>query len=182
MTVRAKTAGWVRSFFEADDELGATADASLLPSVYHEALNEGHRRTRRTVAFDRVGRRVSVTNGDTPPVTLPLRTDARDPLSTLFFLRTLPLGEGFQATVPVSDAGRSTTVNVKLLGAEMIQVNGTRYDTWKLEPTFVERLVWRDPPHATVWVSRDNRRVPVLIRVSGPFGTMEVELEHYEAH
>jgi hypothetical protein len=180
--VHASTAGWVRSFFEADDRLSSETDANLLPRVYREILNEGRRRARRTVEFDPSAKRVMVTNGESAPVTLPLRLSARDPLSALFYVRTLPLGPDFQSPVLVNDAGRNTTVNVKVTAAESIVIDGRTHEAWKLEPALVERIAWREPPRATVWVSRDGRKVPLLIRVSGSFGTMDVELAEYEGH
>jgi Protein of unknown function (DUF3108) len=177
--VRATTAGWVRSLFEADDELSAETDAQLVPRIYRESLNEGRRRIRRTVSFDPGAKRATVTNGDTAAVTLPLSIGARDPLSALFYVRTLPLALDFHAPVLVNDAGRNTTVDVKVLGEESITIGGRSYETWKLEPTLVARLQWREPPRAIVWVSRDSRKVPLLIRVSATFGTVDVELADY---
>jgi len=179
--VRARTAGWVRSFFEADDQLTTETDGQLLPRIYRESLNEGRRRVRRTVAFDPGGKRVTVTNGDAAAVTLPLRQSARDPLSALFYVRTLPLADGFRAPVLVNDAGRNTTMDVRVAGSEVITIDGRPHDTWKLEPSLVARIAWREPPRATVWVSRDSRKVPLLIRVSAGFGTVDVELVDYES-
>jgi hypothetical protein len=152
-----------------------------MPRVYSEALNEGRRHTRRTVEFDPPRKRVVVTNGDTAPVVLPLRASARDPLSALFYVRTLPLTSGFNAPVLVNDAGRNTTVDVKVTGTESIAIDNQSHEAWKVEPTFVTRLAWREPPRATVWVSRDGRKVPLRIRVSAAFGTVELELVEYRA-
>jgi hypothetical protein len=174
-TVHATTASWVERFFQADDTLTTEADAQLLPLEYREELNEGSRRTRRRVVFEPNARRVLVTNGETPPVALPLRREARDPLSALFYVRTLPLAEGFSEALPVNDAGRNTVVAVRVVGSESIEIEGRPVDTWKIEPTFVSRLAWREPPRATVWVSKDARQLPLRIRVTAAFGTIEVE-------
>jgi hypothetical protein len=176
----ATTAAWVRSFFAADDQLSAETDAQLLPRVYRESLNEGRRRARRIVTFDPAGRRVTVINGDTAAVALPLRPGARDPLSALFYVRTLPLEPGRHIVVLVNDAGRHTTVDVGVVGAETITIDGRSYDTWKVAPTLVTRLAWRTPPRATVWISRDDRKIPVRITVSAAFGTVDVELIEYQ--
>jgi hypothetical protein len=174
LSVHAVTAPWVRRFFEADDTLTTEADEQLLPRIYREVLDEGSRHTRRTVVFEPEAKRVHVTNGDLPPVTLPLRRSARDPLATLFYARTLPLTEGYRVELPVSDAGRNTVVGLEVQGAEAIDVNGRQQAAWRVVPTFVSRLAWREPPRAVVWLSQDSRKLPLRIRVTAAFGTLEL--------
>jgi hypothetical protein len=174
LTVHAATAPWVRRFFEADDTLTTETDERLLPRVYREVLDEGSRHTRRTVVFEPDAKRVLVTNGDLPPVTLPLRRDARDPLSELFYARTLPLAAGYRAELPVSDAGRNTVVAIEVQATETIEVNGQPREVWRVAPTFISRLAWREPPRAVAWLTRDTRHLPLRIRVTAAFGTLEL--------
>ena len=103
-TVHATTANWMRPFFPADDLFETRADARLFPSEYRVSLNEGRRHLTRTVVFDTTGRHLFITTGQTSVVTLPLARGARDPVSTFFYMRTLPLAADFRTRVPVDDA------------------------------------------------------------------------------
>ena len=124
------------------------------------------------------GHRATVTNGDTAAVTLPLRKDARDPLSALFYVRTSAAGAGFRAPVLVNDAGRNTTVDVKVVAAESVTVDN-RLRTPGSSSRRSSPGSRGAPPRATVWLSRDSRKVPLRIRVSDAFGTVDIELVEY---
>jgi hypothetical protein len=178
-TVRAITANWMRPFFPADDAFETRADAQLFPSEYRVSLNEGRRHLTRTVTFDTIGRHLHITTGQASAVTLPLARGARDPVSTFFYMRTLPLAADFQARVPVDDAGQRAILDLRVTGTEQLEIQGKAYQTWKLEPTLTSRAHRGQPIHATVWVSRDERKIPLMVRVSGPFGAIQLELTTY---
>jgi hypothetical protein len=178
-TVHATTASWMRPFFPADDAFETRTDARLFPSEYRMSLNEGRRHLTRTVIFDPIGRHLTITTGQTSVVTLPLARGARDPVSTFFYTRTLPLAADFQTRVPVDDAGQRAILELRVTGTERLEIQGKRYDTWKLEPTLISRARRGQPIHATAWISRDERKIPLMVRVSGPFGDIELELTAY---
>jgi hypothetical protein len=94
-------------------------------------------------------------------------------------MRTLPLAADFQTRVPVDDAGQRAILDLRVTGTEQLKIEGKPYDTWKLEPTLTSRAHRGQPVHATVWMSRDERNIPLMVRVSGPFGTIELELAAY---
>jgi hypothetical protein len=168
----------MRPFFPADNAFETRADARLFPTEYRVSLNEGRRHLVRTVLFDTISRHLLITTGQTPAVTLPLARGARDPVSAFFYMRTLPLAADFQTRVPVDDAGQRAIVNVRVTGTEQLENRGKPYDTWKLEPTLSSTrrgLTLR----ATAWLSQDQRKIPLMVRLSGPFGVIELELTDY---
>jgi hypothetical protein len=169
----------MRPFFPADDLFETRADARLFPSEYRVSLNEGRRHLTRTVVFDTTGRHLFITTGQTSVVTLPLARGARDPVSTFFYMRTLPLAVDFRTRVPVDDAGQRAILDLRVMGTEQLELHGKRYDTWKVEPTLTSRAHRGQPIHATVWMSRDERNIPLMVHVSGPFGAIELELTTY---
>jgi hypothetical protein len=178
LTVHATTAGWMRPFFPADNTFETRADARLFPTEYRVSLNEGRRHFMRTAVFDTVSRHLFITTGQTPAVTLPLARGARDPVSAFFYMRTMPLAPDFQTRVPLDDAGQRAIVDVRVTGTEHLEIQGKPYDTWKLEPRISSThrgLTLR----ATAWLSRDQRKLPLMARLSGPFGVIELELTDY---
>jgi Protein of unknown function (DUF3108) len=179
-TAHATTASWTRPFFEADDTFDSRTDAALLPLEYRASLHEGRRRLVRTATFDAPGKHVVITSGQGIPVTLPLAAAARDPLSALFYIRTLPLAAGFEARIPIDDGGQRTTLRLAVVAADQIVVDGRPHDAWQLEPTLTSRSGRGHPLHAALWVSRDPRKLPLRLRVSAAFGTVELELISYD--
>ncbi len=174
----AKTAPWVARFFEADARLETTASGRLLPIEHVEVITEGRRRVDRQLAFDAAGRLVRMTNGGTS-VTLPLATDARDPMTALFYVRTLPLAPGSEFSLPLNDNGRPSRLEVIVGPLETIAAAGRSWRAWKVEPRLHERIEREGRLRMTTWISADEHRLPLLIDIAAPFGTVRAELTAY---
>lgn len=176
--VQATTAPWVSRFYEAVVTLEATASSRLLPLAYREIIDEGTRRIDRQLAFDPARQEVRITSGATS-ITLPVGMDARDPLSALFYVRTLPFESAARFTLPVSDNGRRLRLDIVVGDRETVVLDGRTWDAWKLEPRLSERIE-RDPLKIAAWVSADHRRIPLLVEVDAGFGSIRLELESYQ--
>jgi hypothetical protein len=182
--IHAATASWVSPFFEADAQLETTATDHLLPLEHHETIVDGKRRTERRLEFDAARHEVRMTTGGAA-ITLPLAAEARDPLTALFYVRTLPFQAGARFVVPLSDNGRRSRLDVTVDGLETIQVDGRARPTWKLEPRLSERVERQGAQGSqggqgsiaiSAWLSADARRVPVVVEISAAFGTVRAEL------
>jgi len=178
--VRADTADWMSRFYEADATLETVTNGRLLPLTYTETIIDGARRLNRRYEFDHDRRQVRIT-GTGSPIELPLVPQARDPISTLFYVRTVPLVAGSMFTLPLSDNGRQTWLDVTVVGEEAVVVDGLARPAWKIEPRVQQSAARRSPPSIIVWLSADARRVPLVFEVSAAFGAVRLELGDYRA-
>ena len=184
--VTATTAPWVARFFEARDRFVTTADARLLPVVHERELNEGSRHVTRAYAYDFSGQvvRTGRTADDARApgaVALPLLPEARDALAALFYVRTLPLAPGSTVRFPVNEAGRNLVVDLGAVTRETIALAGGPVQAIRLDPRIERRVERRTPVVAVVWLSDDERRVPLAVDVAAGFGRVRMELIRYEA-
>ena len=90
-------------------------------------------------------------------------------------MRTLPLARGDVIEIPVNDAGRNLIVEVRSAGEESIVVSGRRIQAIRLEPRLRQRLDRRQPVTGVIWVSADERRMPVRVDLSAAFGRVTLE-------
>jgi hypothetical protein len=172
---RAETANWVSNFFEARDRFITTADRDLLPLEHHREIREGRREVDRIYRYDRQARTVQ-----TSTMTLPLGDEAsRDALSALYYVRTLPLASGTVVSVPMNEAGTSMMLQVSVAEPEDIDYKGTRTRALRLEPRVMRRIERRRPVAITIWVTSDERRVPLRALVDAGFGRIRLELIEY---
>lgn len=177
--VSAKTAPWMSRFYEADASLETTTDDRLLPLMYRETIADGKRRIEREAVFDRSRREVALTSGGNA-LTLPLGKDARDPIAALFYLRTLPLTPALHVTLPLSDNGRRSALNVDVLDPlERVVIDGREWSAWKLSVEQSDRLGRRRPLKISAWISADERRLPLIVEVDAAFGSARLELTNY---
>jgi hypothetical protein len=182
---RAETANWVSTFFEAQDRFTTTTDAALLPIEHARAIREGRRALDRTYVYDRDARHVRIGASreaalGAEALVLPLGSEyARDAVSALYYVRTLPLAPGTQVSVPLNEAGTSLMLLVAVGEAETIEHGGRQVPVLRLEPRIMRRIERRRPVAMTVWLSADEHRVPVRLIVEAGFGRVRVELIDY---
>ena len=105
-----------------------------------------------------------------------------DVLGGLFFLRTLNLEPGQSAAVPVSDGKKAVVAMVQAQQREEIKVPDGAYKTVRYEIFLFDNVLYRRSAHLYVWLSDDQRRLPVQIQVRMPItvGTITLELEKHE--
>jgi hypothetical protein len=181
----AETADWVSRFFQARDRFVSWSDAGLFPLAHEQQLREGRRVLDRTFVFDRAAGVVRTFNGPAgaerrPDAkaagpALPMAEVARDPMTTYFYARTLPLAPGLSVRIPVTDAGRNLTVDLRVSDGS-IEYRGRPTSALRVEPRLEYRIQRRAAPSVVVWMSRDERRIPLVIEVDAVFGSFRAEL------
>lgn len=176
--VSAKTAPWMASFFDTDVHLETAASERFLPLTYHERISDGKRRTERLLTFDAAKRQMKVVSGGTT-VTMPFGREARDPISALFYVRTLPLTSGSRATIPLNDSGRRMRLDVMVDRQETITIGDRSWPSWRIEPRVTEAINTRSAPRIVAWLSADAHRIPLVVEVSAGFGSARLELADY---
>jgi hypothetical protein len=182
--VKAATAPWVAQFFEARDVFATQADSTLLPQVHERDQNEGSRHVTRAFVFDQQAHvvRTAPTVADARAdgaVVLPMSPQARDAIAALFYVRTLPLRAGARIRFPVNEAGRNLVVELDAGAIERIRVDGRDVEAIRLTPVIQRRAQDREPLASTIWLSNDERRVPLVLDLDAGFGHVRVELVSY---
>jgi Protein of unknown function (DUF3108) len=182
--VTATTAPWVARFFEAKDVFKTQADRELLPRVHERDQQEGSRHVSRAFVFDGAAR--TVRTGRTldealtsAAVVLPMAPHARDAISALFYVRTLPLRAGERIRFPVNEAGRNLVAEVTVNGIEHITSRGKSVEALRVTPLVQRRADDRQSLAATMWLSNDERRLPLVFDLEAGFGHVRVELVSY---
>ncbi len=182
--VSVDTAPWVSRFFEAHDRFRTSADAQLKPLLHRRYLREGRRAVDRIYAYDHAGRRVR--SGDSPAaargpgaLSLPLPPGARDALTALWYVRTMPVAPGYALAMPLNEAGRSLALTVSVPVREAVVIDGASIPALRLEPRFSARVQRRQPIESTIWLSDDARRVPLMVEVAAGFGRVRLKLVDY---
>ena len=184
LVVTAATAPWVARFFEAQDVFRTRVDEELLPRVHERDQHEGSRRITRAFVFDgaarvvRTGRTLAEAL-DQEAVVLPMAPRARDAISALFYLRTLPLRTGDHIRLPVNEAGRNLVAEVTVNGIDRIMSLNKRVEAIRVTPVLQRRVEDRQPPAATIWLSNDQRHLPLVLDLAAGFGHVRVELVSY---
>lgn len=181
----AETAQWVSRFFEARDRFRTSASADLVPLMHQRFLREGRRVVDRAYAYDHDGRHVrtadsavSARNG--AAMALPLAAYARDSLTALWYVRSLPLASGATFEIPINEAGRNMKATITVEGPEpVVEATGGPQPAFRLVPRLSTRVQRRRAIDATIWISADSRRVPLAADITAGFGRVRLKLVDY---
>jgi len=101
----------------------------------------------------------------------------QDVLSAIYYLRTQPLALGKALNLLVSDSGRVYVVPVRVVEKKRIKTILGRVEALRLEAEIFgpSRLLDGDG-ELSIWVTNDNRRLPVSARVKTEYGTFDITL------
>ena len=174
----------VNFHFHAESQVEPNAFYPLRMSKTDE---QGKRlRTSETV-FDQAAKKVEYTERDpnnagqpARVITAALEGPTQDIVSAIYFLRTLDLTPGNSFNIPVSDSGRVFQVPAHVVAEKkkMKSVVGkvavVRIDVDLFGPG---RPVEEGKGKMSIWVTNDERRIPVKARLSHDIGQLDITLK-----
>jgi hypothetical protein len=180
----AETAPWVSRFFEARDRFRTSATSDLTPLMHQRFLREGRRVVDRAYAYDHAARKVrsgesAAIARNTAAMSLPLAAYARDSLTALWYVRSLPLASGATFDIPINEAGRNLRAAVVVSGPEMVEGPNGAQAAFRVQPSLVTRVQRRQAVDATIWIGADARKVPIAAEISAGFGSVRLKLVDY---
>jgi len=97
-------------------------------------------------------------------------------LSAFYYVRTQPLPNGATLLLPTHDNKKSYDMEVKVHRRERVQVPAGTFDCVVVEPMLKSEGVFKSKGSILVWLSDDERRIPVLVRSKVPVGSISVSL------
>lgn len=148
-------------------------------------LDEQGKRLRISEAvFDHDAHKVTWTDSDPNQTQPPRKTEIdftepiQDVLSVIYFLRTLPLELGKSLEVPVSDSGRVFRLSVRIIERKRMNTVLGRVNAVRVEPAlFGEGGMVRSRGSLSIWITDDNRRIPVRAQLKVDIGTFDIKLK-----
>lgn len=103
--------------------------------------------------------------------------NALDALSAFYFARLQPLRQDSLFYIPHHSDKRSFYLRVDVVRREEVEVPAGRFDCWVLDPSVKDSGPFKHQGRLTVWVTADDRRLPVLLKSSVGVGSVAVALE-----
>ena len=133
----------------------------LFSRRFHTDVHEVRYKRKRAIDFFPAERRWRRTDKDESG---PMPTDQPlDDLSFVYFLRTLPLKVGDTYTLPRYFKDEGNPVTVKVLRREKVTVPVGTFNTIVVQPIIKTKGLFGDGGKAEVYVTDDDRRIPVQI-------------------
>lgn len=164
------------SFYNVEDRVESVVDANGIFSWHFEKnQNEGGYHANKSYSFDQVNHVVNYEDS-----LIQVAAYIQDALSSLYFVRTLPLKVGESVLIDNFTDGKHYPLEVKVLKKETIKVKAGIFDCLVLEPFLQSHGIFRHEGKLKVWVTDDRIKMPVLMKSKVIVGSISAELTAYE--
>ena len=158
-TVRDETLSWLNIM-----------DFSLLKAV--KTIREG--KYHRNHSIHTIGDSLLIWNKKYFTITEPVY----DPIAFIYFLRSQKLSLGDTFHFLSASEKKIRKVDVNITGKESINVSAGSFDCLKVEPVSPDGVpLLKNNGELRVWLSNDNKRLPVKIEMKTNVGTMVMKLK-----
>jgi hypothetical protein len=180
----AKTNKATDVFFKVRDKNESWMDMeSLCSHRFAQSIREGFYHKETLTEFDQTGGRFSYSKkrkgkgpdfaeGDIPAF-------IQDVLSSLYYIRAQPLEVGKSYEFAVNSGGKTWNMNVHIRRTQKISVKAGKFDCFKIEPVLAGEGIFQNEGKLEVWVTRDEKKIPVLLRSRVAVGAFDAEMREY---
>lgn len=175
----AKSAPFFDAFYRVRDTNESWIDAESLCSLkYASKISESNAKRTETLWFDHEKKQYRIEeNGKTGPIP----QWVQDVLSSLYYVRNKDLTDGSEYSVDAHTGDESWPLTIKVLRREKIKVPAGEFKTIVLEPAVRENAgIFQAKGKLLVWVTADDRKIPVLMRSKIAVGAIEAQLVELE--
>jgi hypothetical protein len=178
--LKARTNSFVSKIYEVSDQIDSYVSISRNRTVhYKKRVREGRTRRDITVYFNLKNQTAQYKNFDQykPPISIPKYTF--DPLSAFYYVRLFKPDKTKSIFASVTDGKKCVAGKVRYIKQETISVPYGSFDTWLIEPDIKDvGGVFEKSKNAKIqiWITNDERRIPVLLRSKVIVGSFYAEL------
>jgi hypothetical protein len=139
---------------------------------YLEDRHEGHFNANDTIVFDSTARTARYKNGQV--FTIP--PEVQDALSAFYFTRFQALPVGGSVVFDYHASHKSAPLEVKVLGRDRVRTPAGKFDCVMIEPILKVGGIFKNKGRLVIWLTDDERRMPVLMRSKVLVGSISVVL------
>ncbi len=177
----AKTNSFVDMFYKVRDRIESFTSLDMSRSLmYKKKQREGDHKRDILVQFNWEQQKAQYSNRGKRKDPIPVLPGSFDPLSALYYTRLADMKDGMTITRPVTDGKKNVMGVVNVIKRETIEVNGKDYETYLVEPDTKDLggvFKKSDDARIQLWITADNRRIPVKIKSKVVVGSFVGELD-----
>jgi hypothetical protein len=173
IVTKAESNSFVSKFYKVRDRAESFIDAdSLYTRRFEKHLREGSYKKDLSIRFDQGDGKAVYESGKSFDV--PARV--HDVLSAFYYVRTCPLPEGGTISIPTHDNEKSYDMEVRVIRRERVEVPAGKFDCVVVQPVLKSEGIFKSKGEMLVWLSDDERRIPVQVKSKVPIGSISVSL------
>ncbi len=169
-------------FYRVNDRYETFVDKEhLVPHKFKRRIEEGSFKAYTEVKFDHQKKKAYERRTGHPDIaTYDVPQYIQDAMSAFYFARTQDYTNAKVGDITHFENFIDQAVHdldVKFLGREVLEVEGKKYNTVKLQPLLKEGGIFRHEGDFFLWISDDKNRIPVRVESGLVIGSIQVDLK-----
>ncbi|HYQ48392.1 MAG TPA: DUF3108 domain-containing protein [Thermodesulfovibrionales bacterium] len=183
MISTARSANWVSVFYTVEDHVetvlakGKSSVFIAQPRNYRMKIREGRHRRDKEIIYDHAQKKaifIDHLDNDRKEVAITERTF--DPLSVLYYVRTLKLDVGKSQYMDIFDSKKLWNVEVQVLRKERISSVLGEVDTVVIKPLLKSEGIFNRKGDMLIWLTDDQKKIPVRMQTKVAVGAITATL------
>jgi len=178
----AVSADWMKWIYKVDDRIVSLVGSSPrdqvgLPIKFTEKIFEGRPRHDKEVNFDFKTMKATVRDFKAQNTKIhDITAKTYDSLSSFYAVRDARLIVGKSIFIDVFDGKRLHATEVQVLRKERLKVKAGEFNTLVVKPIMKTKGIFEKTGDVFIWLSDDNRRLPVKMSSAAKIGAVTAEL------
>jgi hypothetical protein len=144
---------------------------------YLEDRHEGHFNANDTMVFEPDSSRMRYKNGQTYPVPGPVQ----DALSSFYLTRFRALPMGGRIAFDYHASRKTAPMEVLVIGRQKVKTPAGTFHCVLVEPLLKAGGIFKNKGRLWIWLTDDDRRIPVLMKSKVMIGSVKVVLQEVKA-
>ncbi|MDI6704525.1 MAG: DUF3108 domain-containing protein [bacterium] len=172
---RAVSAPWLSALYKVDDRICSYMDVTSICSLkFVKDCHEGNYVHSVKISFNQERHFAYYEDNDRRLEIPPL---VQDPLSGFYYLRTKDLKIGESIFMPMHDDEKNWDLEIKVLRKEIINTKVGKFRTIVVRPMFKSSGLFRSERGIWIWLTDDEKRIPVRMETKIPLGSIVAHLK-----
>jgi len=177
--LEVKSNNYIDMLYKVRDQLEGFTDIEFTQSLLYKKTQSGKDKREVMVQFDWKKKTATYSNfgRKRDPIEIPLKTF--DPVSAFYKMRVIDFEIDKNLSFPVTDGKKYFMQKGKVLGKEKITLPSGDFDTYVLVPQinhFSGVFKKSENPTVKLWITADDRKIPVRIKVKVFIGSVIFDL------
>jgi hypothetical protein len=174
LVARAESNSFVSRFYKVRNRIESVWDKRGRFSLrYSENRREGGYKAKSQILFDHVRNEAHYHNGQVYPIP----PQVQDALSSFYYTRFQALPIGGSVVFDYHASRKSQPLEVRVLGREKISTPAGTFNCVVIEPILRAGGIFKNKGRLVIWLSDDDRRIPVMMRSKVAIGSINVVLQ-----
>lgn len=177
LTARAKSAFPFSTFYPVNDVQTSYFDAvDFITWRFENDVHEGNYNAHNRENYDQIKHTLVRQHNQEPTEQDDIQPFTQDIISCFYYFRLLPLEVGKKYLVPTCSGGKNYKMIVKVFSREKVTVPAGTFDCFRCKPFVKYGTVFRNKEDIDLWITADDRHIPILIKSAIVIGDIEVSL------